>query len=201
MYTVSGGKSVPAWLSDKKKRSLKKDEAYRRRIELVQVTLFECCLEHDGLRSTFIIADGAWLFLETVVIPTHVVLLHLDMVSCGSPDVTFAHLSLHWTTPVQTSTAGSGLSGGLPAAACEPRRAVSVRYGHPSAAGEDLQTSSLVELLGVLYPSYFLRFVVELPMHDVLCYVAVVPCSTLTLLTQVLCSILRSGCTTSASCR
>ena len=39
MYTVSGGKSVPAWLSDKKKRSLKKDEAYRRRIELVQARL------------------------------------------------------------------------------------------------------------------------------------------------------------------
>jgi len=36
VYTVSGGKSVPSWLSDKKKRSLKKDEAYRRRIELVQ---------------------------------------------------------------------------------------------------------------------------------------------------------------------
>ena len=54
---MSGGKSVPAWLSDKKKRSLKKDEAYRRRIELVQDLDFpEAC---QRLRAT---PDGQYLF-------------------------------------------------------------------------------------------------------------------------------------------
>jgi ribosome biogenesis protein ENP2 len=57
VYTVSGGKSVPAWLSDKKKRSLKKDEAYRRRIELVQDLDFpEAC---QRLRAS---PDGQYLF-------------------------------------------------------------------------------------------------------------------------------------------
>lgn len=37
VYTVSGGKNIPAWLSDKKKKTLRKDEEYRRRIELIQV--------------------------------------------------------------------------------------------------------------------------------------------------------------------
>lgn len=37
VYTVSGGKNIPAWLSDKKKKALRKDEEYRRRIELIQV--------------------------------------------------------------------------------------------------------------------------------------------------------------------
>lgn len=34
---MSGGKNIPAWLSDKKKKALRKDEEYRRRIELIQV--------------------------------------------------------------------------------------------------------------------------------------------------------------------
>lgn len=31
VYTVAGGKNVPSWLSDKKKKALRKDEEYRRR--------------------------------------------------------------------------------------------------------------------------------------------------------------------------
>ena len=60
VYTVSGGKTLPQWLSDKKRRSLRKDEAYRRRIELVQDLDFpEAChrlkLSPDG---QFLIASG-----------------------------------------------------------------------------------------------------------------------------------------------
>ncbi|CAI7755896.1 unnamed protein product [Closterium sp. NIES-54] len=36
VYNVSGGKAVPEWISDKKKRALRKDEDYLRRIELIQ---------------------------------------------------------------------------------------------------------------------------------------------------------------------
>ena len=36
VYNVSGGKSLPQWLSEKKKESLRKDDEFRRRIELVQ---------------------------------------------------------------------------------------------------------------------------------------------------------------------
>uniref|UniRef100_A0A1D2A8K0 Uncharacterized protein n=1 Tax=Auxenochlorella protothecoides TaxID=3075 RepID=A0A1D2A8K0_AUXPR len=36
VYTVAGGKNLPTWVSDKKKRSLRKDEDYNRRVELVQ---------------------------------------------------------------------------------------------------------------------------------------------------------------------
>eukprot|EP00879_Flechtneria_rotunda_P026207 GHRR01027931.1.p1 GENE.GHRR01027931.1~~GHRR01027931.1.p1 ORF type:complete len:211 (+),score=60.47 GHRR01027931.1:629-1261(+) len=36
VYTVSSGKSMPAWLSEAKKRALRKDEDYRRRLELLQ---------------------------------------------------------------------------------------------------------------------------------------------------------------------
>lgn len=36
IYNVSIGKSLPDWLSEKKKRSLRKDEEYRRRLELIQ---------------------------------------------------------------------------------------------------------------------------------------------------------------------
>lgn len=31
VYTVAGGKNLPTWVSDKKKRSLRKDEDYNRR--------------------------------------------------------------------------------------------------------------------------------------------------------------------------
>ena len=36
VYNVAGGKSLPEWLSDKKREALRKDEEFRRRIELIQ---------------------------------------------------------------------------------------------------------------------------------------------------------------------
>ena len=36
VYNLSAGKSVPGFLSDKKKRALSKDEEYRRRLEIIQ---------------------------------------------------------------------------------------------------------------------------------------------------------------------
>lgn len=37
VYNVAGGKSLPAWLSEKKRAALRKDEEFRRRVELIQV--------------------------------------------------------------------------------------------------------------------------------------------------------------------
>jgi hypothetical protein len=36
VYNVAGGKSLPEWLSGKKREALRKDEEFRRRIELIQ---------------------------------------------------------------------------------------------------------------------------------------------------------------------
>lgn len=36
MYNITSSKSLPQWLSEGKKRSLRKDEEYRRRLELLQ---------------------------------------------------------------------------------------------------------------------------------------------------------------------
>ena len=36
VYNVSGGKSMPQWLSEKKLEALRKDDEFRRRIELIQ---------------------------------------------------------------------------------------------------------------------------------------------------------------------
>ena len=36
VYNVAGGKSLPQWLTDKKREALRKDEEFRRRIELIQ---------------------------------------------------------------------------------------------------------------------------------------------------------------------
>ena len=38
IYNLSVGKTLPEWLSEKKKRALSKDEDYRRRIEILQVS-------------------------------------------------------------------------------------------------------------------------------------------------------------------
>ena len=41
IYNLSAGKSLPEWLTDRKKRSLqKKDGELRRRIELIQVIVY-----------------------------------------------------------------------------------------------------------------------------------------------------------------
>jgi ribosome biogenesis protein ENP2 len=57
VYTVSGGKNVPAWLSDKKKKALRKDEEYRRRIELIQDFEFPA-----GCQRIKITPDGQYIF-------------------------------------------------------------------------------------------------------------------------------------------
>ena len=36
VYNVAGGRSLPEWLSEKKREALRKDEEFRRRIELIQ---------------------------------------------------------------------------------------------------------------------------------------------------------------------
>ncbi len=36
VYNVAGGKSLPEWLSEKKRAALRKDEEFRRRVELIQ---------------------------------------------------------------------------------------------------------------------------------------------------------------------
>jgi|APGre2960657423_1045063.scaffolds.fasta_scaffold72027_3 hypothetical protein len=36
VYNVAGGKSLPEWLSEKKREALRKDEQFRRRVELIQ---------------------------------------------------------------------------------------------------------------------------------------------------------------------
>lgn len=36
VYNVSGGKSLPQWISETKKKALMKDEEFRRRVELIQ---------------------------------------------------------------------------------------------------------------------------------------------------------------------
>lgn len=39
VYNVTAGKTLPQWLSEKKKKALRKDKDYRNRIELVQVRI------------------------------------------------------------------------------------------------------------------------------------------------------------------
>ena len=57
VYTVTGGKNVPAWLSDKKKKALRKDEEYRRRIELIQDFEFPA-----GCNRIKVTPDGQFIF-------------------------------------------------------------------------------------------------------------------------------------------
>ena len=57
VYTVAGGKNIPSWLSDKKKKSLKKDEEYRRRVELIQDFDFPAACQKIKFS-----ADGQYIF-------------------------------------------------------------------------------------------------------------------------------------------
>jgi hypothetical protein len=57
VYTVSGGKNIPAWLSDKKKKALRKDDEYRRRIELIQDFEFPA-----GCQRIKVTPDGQHIF-------------------------------------------------------------------------------------------------------------------------------------------
>ena len=54
---MSGGKNIPAWLSDKKKKALRKDEEYRRRIELIQDFEFPA-----GCQKIKLTPDGQYIF-------------------------------------------------------------------------------------------------------------------------------------------
>ena len=54
---MCGGKNVPSWLSDKKKKSLRKDEDYRRRVELIQDFAFPAACQR--LKIT---PDGQYIF-------------------------------------------------------------------------------------------------------------------------------------------
>jgi hypothetical protein len=56
VYNVAGGKSLPEWLSEKKREALRKDEEFRRRIELIQELDFPCSSGRVKLSS-----DGQFL--------------------------------------------------------------------------------------------------------------------------------------------
>ena len=57
MYTVAGGKNLPSWLSDAKKASLRKDEDFRRRVELVQDFEFPAACQRIKVSP-----DGQYIF-------------------------------------------------------------------------------------------------------------------------------------------
>ncbi|KAI8105935.1 hypothetical protein M9434_000514 [Picochlorum sp. BPE23] len=57
VYSVAGGKSIPSWVSDAKKKSLRKDEEYRKRIELIQDFEFPAACQR--IKAT---PDGQYIF-------------------------------------------------------------------------------------------------------------------------------------------
>ena len=62
VYNVSSGKTLPQWLSEKKKKSLRKDDEYKSRIELIQDLEFDVAsqrlrLSRDG---KFLAATGVY---------------------------------------------------------------------------------------------------------------------------------------------
>ena len=62
VYNVSSGKTLPQWLSEKKKKSLRKDEEYKSRIELIQDFEFDVAsqrlrISRDG---KFLAATGVY---------------------------------------------------------------------------------------------------------------------------------------------
>ena len=64
VYNVSSGKTLPQWLSEKKKKSLRKDEEYKSRIELIQD--FEFDVASQRLRLS---RDGKYLAATGVYPP------------------------------------------------------------------------------------------------------------------------------------
>lgn len=57
VYTVAGGKNIPNWLSEKKKKSLRKDEEYNRRVELLQDFEFPAACQRLKVSP-----DGQYIF-------------------------------------------------------------------------------------------------------------------------------------------
>eukprot|EP00850_Spirogloea_muscicola_P014821 SM000109S14135 [mRNA] locus=s109:19278:23306:- [translate_table: standard] len=64
VYSVSGGASAPPWLSAKRRRALRKDDAYLRRLELVQDMDFDTA--STRIKAT---PDGAFLVASGVYPP------------------------------------------------------------------------------------------------------------------------------------
>lgn len=54
---MAGGKSIPSWVSDAKKKSLRKDEEYRKRVELIQDFEFPAACQR--IKAT---SDGQYIF-------------------------------------------------------------------------------------------------------------------------------------------
>ena len=62
IYNLSVGKTLPEWLSEKKRRSLAKDEDYRRRIEIIQDFHFNTASQRIRMTrdQQYIIATGEY---------------------------------------------------------------------------------------------------------------------------------------------
>jgi ribosome biogenesis protein ENP2 len=62
VYPLAAGKSLPQWLSEAKKRALKKDEEFRRRIELIQDFAFPSACSTLALSGDgrYIVATGTY---------------------------------------------------------------------------------------------------------------------------------------------
>ena len=62
IYNLSVGKTLPEWLSEKKRRSLAKDEDYRRRIEIIQDFHFNTASQRIRMTrdQAYIIATGEY---------------------------------------------------------------------------------------------------------------------------------------------
>jgi hypothetical protein len=46
VYNIAAGRTIPRWLDDKKKKALRRDEDYRKRVEILQVSLHRPSSEH-----------------------------------------------------------------------------------------------------------------------------------------------------------
>lgn len=93
VYTVSGGagKSLPDWLSRQRKRSLKEDEEYQNRVELLQDFHFE-----SASQCVRVSDDGNWVMSTgTYVFPQE------EKVVCRPRSVTDCAAD---TSPRSTST-------------------------------------------------------------------------------------------------
>ncbi len=61
VYCISSGKTLPQWLTEKKKRSLKKDDDYRRRLELLQDLHFPTAAQRMKITP-----DGEYVFVSGI---------------------------------------------------------------------------------------------------------------------------------------
>ncbi|GAM20736.1 hypothetical protein SAMD00019534_039110 [Acytostelium subglobosum LB1] len=100
IYNVSAGKSLPEWLSEKKRDQLRKDEEFRQRIELIQDFAFE-----TSSRRVKITPDGQYL-MATGIYPPQLKVFELNQLSSkvtrtlDSQIVQFEVLSDDYSKPV-----------------------------------------------------------------------------------------------------